>query len=321
MKNHINQTISFLLVLFLSLNLSALDNKEAKIERNKAKNENCLKCHGHKKYYYENPELGKTVKKSMCPDKLVDSLEFYSSNHRTFSCNECHSDEYAEFPHPGVLRMEMKFICSDCHGGDEDWAKYKFDEIEEEFAKSVHSTLHDETFSCWMCHDPHSYHITLRNDSLMSNIISYDNSICLSCHADVEKYQLLTDKVNPNVLVTHEWLPNQTLHFLNVRCIECHVEIRDDMIVGHNIRPKEEAIRNCEACHSGNSRLMATLYKHKRKTERAENGFLNSVMVDESFVIGANRNPILNKGSVIIFLLTICAIAIHGALRIFITKK
>ena len=217
--------------------------------------------------------------------------------------------------------QELASDCIDCHGDDENWAEYEFEKIDEEFAKSIHSTRFNESFSCWMCHDPHSYHITLRTDSSLSNTIAYDNSICLSCHANIEKYQLLTEKVNPNILVKHEWLPNQTLHFLNVRCIECHVEIRDDILVGHNIRPKEEAINDCVECHSEDSRLMSTLYKHRVKELRSESGFLNSVMVYDSFVIGANRNPLLNKGSVIIFLLTIGGIFIHGLLRIFTIKK
>jgi len=322
MKPRLGQILILIFAILLGNITSAKSNsQEDEIAETKLANESCFKCHGQKKYFYYNPELDREIKKSMCPDRIIKADEYYSSNHRTFTCNTCHSDDYSNFPHSGGLRMEEKLVCIDCHGGDEDWAKYKFEEIEEEFVKSVHSTSYDEAFSCWMCHDPHSYHITLRTDSVLSNTIAYDNSICLSCHANIDKYQLLTDKINPNVLTTHEWLPNQTLHFLNVRCIECHVEIRDDIMVGHNIRPKEEAIHDCIECHSSDSRLMTTLYKHRVKETRTKNGFLNGVMVDDTFVIGANRNPILNKGSVIIFLLTIGGILIHGFLRIITVKK
>ncbi len=66
---------------------------------------------------------------------------------------------------------------------------------------------------------------------------------------------------------------------------------------------------------------MATLYKHKVLETRKESGFLNSVMVDDAFVIGANRNTLLSKGSVIIFILTVCVILFHGLARILTIKR
>ena len=41
---------------------------------------------------------------------------------------------------------------------------------------------------------------------------------------------------------THEWLPNETLHFQNVRCIECHTQINDSILVAHLVLPKEKAL-------------------------------------------------------------------------------
>jgi hypothetical protein len=42
---------------------------------------------------------------------------------------------------------------------------------------------------------------------------------------------------------THEWLPNQQLHFGSVRCIECHAVIQKDILVAHQIKPKEKAVK------------------------------------------------------------------------------
>jgi hypothetical protein len=216
--------------------------------------------------------------------------------------------------------MEPKFECMDCHEGDEAYAQYNFEHIYEEYHESVHASKHDEEFTCWMCHDPHSYKINARSNIPLKEVIVYDNSICLSCHADINKYQLISALANPNVLQTHEWLPNQSLHFRNVRCIECHSEIDESILVAHKILPKEEAVRLCVDCHSSNSILMATLYKYQAKERRNQIGFFNAAILSESFVIGANRNYFLSLSSVIIFIIIIAGIAIHITFRI-ITRK
>ena len=89
-------------------------------------NQQCLKCHGHRTYYYLNEGLGHEVKERMNPYFIVDSADFYQSNHWNFSCTDCHSMDYRNFPHNGSLRMEVKATCLDCHGGDETYARLSF---------------------------------------------------------------------------------------------------------------------------------------------------------------------------------------------------
>jgi hypothetical protein len=292
------------------------EEKPAYIEEN----QQCLKCHGHPTYHYYNEYIEREVKDRMNPYFVIDSATFYVSNHRNFECTDCHSTEYTKFPHSGELRMEPKLTCLDCHGGDESFAKFRFEEINEEFLKSVHSTKHDETFTCWMCHDPHAYKINARTDKNIKDVIAYDNSICLSCHIHPDKYQLITDKVNPNIMETHSWLPNQALHFRNVRCIECHAEQNDSILVAHNIRPKEYAVKKCVECHSSNSILMASLYRYQSRERRNNIGFLNAAILNTSYVIGANRNYYLNFLSVLIFGFSIAGILIHTFFRIIKRK-
>ncbi len=281
-------------------------------------NQKCFECHGQAYYYYQNDWIEKKVKDRMNPYFIIDSKEYYESNHWNFSCTDCHSSDYTNFPHAGELRMEPKFSCMDCHEGDEQTAKFNFEQINDEFHKSVHSSKHSEEFTCWMCHNPHSYKINARTSEKMADFIQYDNEICLTCHADVSKYQLLTTLENPNVLETHSWLPNQVLHFKKVRCIECHTEISDDILVSHNVRPKEEAIKLCVECHSKESRLLASLYKYQFTNERSITGFSNKEMLEESYVIGANRNYYLNVVSIGLFVLVFIGLCIHAFLRIII---
>ena len=278
-------------------------------------NERCFKCHGQNRYEYSNESLDRTVKALMFSERIIKRNYFYQSNHKSFSCTDCHSDQYTSFPHSGELRMEQKYNCIDCHGGDEKFAQYHFEEIEKEYQESTHFNLEEEGFTCWKCHNPHSYKINIRNSENIKETIIYDNNICLSCHSNFDHFQLLTDREEINIVKTHEWLPNQTVHFQNVRCIECHTKINNDILVSHMIQPKENAVRRCNECHSQNSILMTTLYKFQSKEKRRA-GFFNGIILNESYVIGANRNEFLNLVSIIILLLTMGGIGIHIILRI-----
>ena len=275
-------------------------------------NQRCLKCHGQAKYQYTNESLGKEVKALMCSERIVRKDEYYKSNHKSFSCTDCHSADYVNFPHPGELRMEYKMNCIDCHSGDE---KYHFDEIAAEYQKSSHFKLEEDGFSCWKCHNPHTYKISERNVDNLKETIRYDNDICLSCHSDFSRFQLLTDREEINLIKKHDWLPNQAAHVANVRCIECHTSVNNNLPVAHFIKPKTEAVKLCNECHSQNSILMASLYKFASKEQRRD-GFFNGIILNESYVIGANRNEYLNLLSLIIFIGVVGALSVHIWFRI-----
>lgn len=280
-----------------------------------ADNERCLKCHGQGKYEYTNETIKKQIRALMCSERIVKREEFYKSNHKSFKCTDCHSDQYATFPHPGELRMEQKYNCIDCHGGDEKFAQYHFEEIDSDYMQSTHYKLQQEGFSCWKCHNPHTYRINVRNSANIKETIFYDNSICLSCHSNFDRFQLLTDRKEISILKTHDWLPNQAVHFQNVRCIECHTKVNNNILVSHLIKPKAEAVRRCNECHAQNSILMATLYKFQSKEQRRA-GFFNGIILNESYVIGANRNEYLNIISLAIFVITLGVVGVHVAFRV-----
>jgi hypothetical protein len=279
-------------------------------------NERCLKCHGQNFYSYTNENLGKEIRESMCADRIVERDKFYGSNHKNFSCTDCHSEMYTTFPHPGELRMEQKLSCLDCHGGDETFADYHFEEIDSEYQQSTHFKLEHEGFSCWKCHDAHGYKALIRHTSDLKKTIAESNTICLNCHGDFEKFRLLSDREEARVIGKHDFLPSQPLHFRSVRCIECHAAQDDSLLVSHRIKPKEEATKKCNECHSQNSLLMSSLYKFRSKEARQSNGFVNAVMLNESYVIGANRNEYLNLLSFIIFGSVVAFIGIHIIFRL-----
>ncbi|NOY38035.1 MAG: hypothetical protein GXO83_10745 [Chlorobi bacterium] len=250
---------------------------------------------------------------------IIHRKDYYTSNHKSLACTDCHSTEYHEFPHPLEPRMEEHLTCIDCHGGDENMAKYHFEKIQEAYDSSTHAQI--PGFSCWQCHNPHTYKINIRTTENLKMAIAYDNAICLSCHADADRFKLLTRRKEINIIQKHEWLPNQSMHFSSVRCIECHTEVNDTVLVAHKVLPASQAIRKCTECHSKNSMLMSTLFKFQAKTKRSETGFLNTSIMKDAFVISANRNYYLNLISLILFGLAVAGIITHTILRIILKQK
>jgi len=288
--------------------------EEEPVEHSK-ENSHCFSCHGGTNFTYFNEVTGKHVTKRMNPYLIIDSNLYYQQNHKSFLCTDCHSYDYNKFPHNAELRFEELPDCLLCHEGDDATAQYHFEEINKEFLESVHSTRHSDNFTCYMCHNPHTYKINARNNKNISKTVKYDNNICLSCHADVNKYNLIKDAKNPNVIKSHDWLPNQIAHFASVRCIECHARVSENTLVAHDIQPKEKAVKKCVECHSKDATLLASLYKFQAKENRNTLGFFNSETLADSYIIGANRNYYLNLISGILFGLVLLVVFIHAVLR------
>lgn len=304
-------------LLLLSIFLTAEEMNEDHIDHSPL-NSKCFNCHANSTYTFFNEFQERTVTKRMNPYFLIDSVIFYDQNHKSFECVDCHSYDYRSFPHDNELSLDLMPTCLDCHEGDDATADYHFEEIDKEFLESVHSTKHSDDFTCWMCHNPHTYKINARNNQNIKETIVYDNNICLSCHADINKYQLITNKQNPNVIEKHDWLPNQIAHFAHVRCIECHTLATNDILVAHQIQTKDKAVKKCVECHSKNSILMASLYKFRAVESRNKFGFFNSVILSDTYIIGANRNYYLNIMSGLVFGIVLLIIIIHAILRILI---
>lgn len=304
---------SFLLLFLWSLAFSS----KAQSYENPGEHQ-CLKCHSNQSYSFLNSVSGKEEKRLMNPYLVIDTVALRQGVHSQFDCIDCHSGEYATYPHNANLKLEPMNSCLDCHGGD---ASYNFEKIDEEFKKSVHFKVYGENFSCSKCHNQHTYKpITRKSDNVLE-IVSHSNNMCLSCHADMKKYQMVSGHENPKLVEVHEWLPNQELHFEHVRCIECHTQINDSLMVSHNVLNKENALKKCVECHSANSMLKASLYKYQNLQKRAAEKNGNVVLGSESYVIGSHQVPILKILSVIIFLMTVAGIIVHMFFRSINKKK
>lgn len=279
------------------------------------KNHACLKCHSSQIISYFNEVTNADQKRLMNPYYIMDTTAIRIGVHKTFDCTDCHSYDYTTYPHDGKLKLQPMSSCLDCHGGDPTYAQYQFERIDEEFKKSIHFQVSGDHFSCASCHNQHTYKPTARNSGSIEEIVAYSNSLCLSCHNDMNRYEMISGHENPKIVQIHEWLPNQELHFKNVRCIECHTEVTDTLMVSHNILKKEQAVRKCVECHNADSRLKASLYKYANLQSRSDSSSVKSIFTNQSYVIGAQQFPLLRKLSYIIFFMAIGAMLIHLIFR------
>jgi hypothetical protein len=302
-----NKQTSLILLLISVFSLAS----KAQSLYDDAKNHVCLKCHASQIIKFQNEVTAKEQKKLMNPYYIIDTLGLKAGVHKSFDCTDCHSYDYTVYPHDGKLKLTPMSTCLDCHGGDPTYASYQFEKINEEFQKSVHFKVSGEDFTCGKCHNQHTYHPTARNSGDVLEIVSYSNSLCLSCHNDMSRYQLISGNENPKIVQVHDWLPNQELHFKNVRCIECHTEVVDSLMVSHNILSKDKAVRKCVECHSTNSKLKASLYKYTNLQNRTDSTSIRSIFSNESYVIGAQQFPLLKKLSYLIVALCFAGIGIH----------
>ena len=309
-----------LFVIFLSGGISLAFGQIVPMEEreyyNKEDNAKCFRCHASQYFEEYSEELEETRTRKMFKGLIIDSTAYYQSNHWSFSCTDCHSYDYYEYPHADELHFEVLPGCEDCHGGDPAMEKYSFDAIVEEYNKSYHTQIPDHPYSCWSCHDPHTFRLELRTGDPITTIVSNDNGMCLHCHSQVTSADVMLGISIDPLMETHSWLPGTENHLKNVRCLECHAEIRDDVMVAHNILPKEQAVNTCDECHSSESRLYYTLYKYKIEQGEIERGFFGAMGTGENFIIGASRHSRLNWISLIIFGGLLFVVFVHVFFRI-----
>ncbi len=306
----LRHSIVILLFYFISGTLFAQEDEFAAEHQ-------CLKCHSKATFSFHNELMDSEMRRLMNPYFILDTIGMANGVHHNFDCTDCHSFEYTTYPHEANIKLEPMATCIDCHGGDETYASFQFDRIAEETEKSVHHQAYGDAFTCSKCHDQHTYTPIARTSTNVKEIVQLSNKMCLSCHNNMEKFQLVSGRENPELVQVHNWLPNQQLHFQHVRCIECHTEVTDSLMVSHNILKKENAVRKCVECHTADSRLKASLYKYENLQARAADGSVNTLLVNESYMIGAQQSPLLNLFSIIVFLATLVGIGVHLGFRIF----
>ena len=283
-----------------------VDKVQLKINQEKL----CLDCHLK---HPDNPS--KFAKTLIDYEKSVHGQAIMRGNANAAVCVDCHGAhrlEKANVPTSSINRHNVHNVCGKCHG-----------DITKEYMKSIHGVGVQKGFkdapTCSYCHGEHNIHAVpdvpeqaFSTSGMRFNVV-VDNKMvfCVACHSDpvmMRKYNLTT------VEVSHKWMPNQVKHWETVRCVDCHSS-NEGMNLHHNILPREATVKQCEQCHSQNSRLMSQLYVHEKKQSRLKYGFINGTLLSDAYVIGSTRNVYLDTLSIIIFGMTFLGIGVHGFLR------
>lgn len=272
-------------------------------------NERCLRCHGMATLSYQNPTTHEVVSLAVDPEK------FATSNHSRMACTNCHQDDYSDFPH--VNKPDRPLLtCLGCHRADKKKSRFRipiFDDVGQQFRRSVHYKALPETFNCFSCHDPHIFEVQSPGEGA-ADVVNEDNAICLKCHNSQSRFSALTKHEFPSLKQAHSWLPSPSMHWRSVRCIECHTP-RDGNDMNHEIVRGKAVERNCVACHSKDSVLLTRLYRHRVKEERQMAGLVTSMLNNEAYIVGMTRSTEVDSMSAFLVGATLLSLGGHGLLR------
>lgn len=277
------------------------------LEKIRASNAECYGCHtGAGVAHPPRADMDMAKLRNL----LLEEADFKGSGHGQMECKTCHGASYSKFPHAANARKLIS-QCEECHA-------VKVMKIEKQYHASVHAKNLADKFTCHSCHDPHLYNVASRLAAPKA-IVSQDNGMCLDCHESEERFRAMApkDKKRPDLERIHKWLPNTRLHWAAVRCVDCHTPAAK--MVSHEIVNKDKAERDCVTCHNRETALRTRLYRHLVQSEQEQLGFANSVVLSNSYVVGATRNRYVDWGIIGLAVLTVGGVAGHGLLRILIT--
>lgn len=283
----------------------------ALIEKIRTSNAECYACHtvqGVKAPPRADMDLDKLRR------FVHDPAQFDASNHAGMECSVCHGQGFKVFPHAADARKAIS-ECGECHAT-------KALRIETQFDASVHAKTLKDKFTCQTCHDPHVYRVASKVGD-PRKIVAQDNAMCVDCHNSDLRFSEFTEaltpkKARPDLDALHGWLPNARLHWSAVRCIECHTPVSPvkSLATSHEVLAKDKAEKNCVTCHSQDSALATRLYRYASTNVGADLGFANPGVLGSAYVIGATRNPLIDRAVIGLFGLTVLGLLGHGAVRI-----
>ena len=278
----------------------------------RAGNDECFACHSTAGITHPpKPDLDLKRLRGL----VRDADAFYGSDHQRLACTKCHNEGYDEHPHAADAK-EMTSTCADCHDKTASAVSKQFDQ-------SVHAKNMADTFTCTTCHDPH----LMRQAAKLGDphkIVAQDNRVCLGCHDADETFAKFAPekKARPLIDEIHDWLPNARAHWKAVRCVECHTPaVGANEPISHQILGKDQAERQCVSCHSADSSLKTRLYRHLVSEERQRLGFANSVILANSYVLGATRLALIDTLLMIAFGAMLVGLLAHGVGRIVARRR
>jgi hypothetical protein len=259
----------------------------------------CMRCHRMSTLAYRDRASGKIVDLSIHPQSYTDS------SHRALACGDCHQRSYQRYPHR-QSSAEEALSCVGCHReqAQAHRAVPEMDAIDAEYRRSVHVTSQLEDFSCFSCHNAHSFRPEPK-DAPPAQRVAANNGVCLHCH--IEQRGALP--------VGHDWLPRPSEHWQAVRCVDCHAPVNGSARVSHRILSGADSARHCVDCHTRDSRLLNQLYSWRSEQALFEQGFLRQALYNDAYIVGMSRNDQLDRFSLAVLALVLLGILAHGTGR------
>jgi len=240
----------------------------------------------------------------------IRAEQFAVSVHASFGCGMCHSTGYQEFPHTATEEQKAG-DCTSCHIGSGE--PYHFDWIINEVRASVHGRLVSEEFACIECHDSHEI-LPVHRATDLREAIAEANGRCLSCHGQEGEAATESERHSlAHLIEVHSFLPRLGEHARSARCVECHTPEHEQTV--HLILSARSAVRECVECHTANSALLDKLYRHMAEEDR-QAGFVNSVILNNYYMVGATQNKRLDNVMWGLFGLSLLGICVHGTVRL-----
>jgi len=298
----------------------------------------CTECHNthffdipakdteaHAQWRLESPKLCGTSCHEDQLEEFTDSVHgdklASEEDPKSATCFDCHTAHSVGNSSAVTVKQTIMESCGDCH---ED----TFKSYERTRHGKLAATDGGQMLRCMDCHGSHGV-FTVAKLKDTRKMVSQDNKMCISCHSSDKKYEKFAPvkiggkagekEARPDLDEQHAWLPNTKLHWQSVRCIDCHTGA--DTKDSHEILGDKKAERNCVSCHSKDSSLAARLYRHLSSEEKQKYGFANSIILANSYVIGATRHALLDTAIIIIAALTLLGVLGHGAMRYISAKS
>lgn len=219
-------------------------------------------------------------------DKLAPEV-YAASVHGGVACTECHRRPAGAFDKVPHAKSEPDLTrCTACHG-------INLKEFKTELRSGVHKEM-----ACGECHDAH----TMRRDHDPAESEARTkaaNATCLKCHADADLH---------GDGKAHAWLPSRDRH-ARMRCMVCHAPLGAEH--DHEIVPRAQATRSCDACHAEQAALVG---KYVGKDDR-RSWVTNPILFEKAYVPGAVRNRLVDRIVLALLALTAAGALAHGLLR------
>lgn len=206
----------------------------------------------------------------------------------------------------------MTSTCADCHDKTATAVSKQFD-------RSVHAKNLADSFTCTTCHDPH-----LDAPGGQAWRSTQDRRAGQPRLPGLPRLRRIVRQVRSRKEDTAAHRRDSRLAAQCARALESGALRRVPHAGGRRQRAdlapdSRQATRpsgSAPACHSADSSLKTRLYRHLVGEERQRLGFANSVILANSYVLGATRHALLDTLLMIAFGAMLVGLLAHGVGRI-----